>query len=77
MATTTTTTTTPAPRYLVMDAEGTMHGYMRLDLLLCDLAMNKRDGILPGGIYELQAGLTTRYTPTTYEALRAAYKANH
>jgi len=72
---TTTTTTTPAPRYLVLDADGTLHGYERLDVLLCDVAMNKRDGVLPSALYEVQVGLTIRYTPTTYEALRAAYTA--
>ncbi len=70
-----TVTTTPAPRYLMQDAEGTLHSYWRLDVLLCDLASNRRDGVRPGGLWQVQAGLTTRYVPTAYEALRSAYAA--
>ncbi len=68
-------TSAVAPRYLVQDSDGILHSYWRLDLLLCDLASSRRDGIEAAGLWQMAHGMTTRYMPTTYDTLRAVYAA--
>ena len=49
-------------RYLVQSSDGSLHGYDREDILVCDLATNKEDP--PVQIFRLSdTALTIRYDP--------------
>jgi hypothetical protein len=55
------------PRFLVQTADGYLHGYWNLDILLVDLAANKTESVK---LYVLTDGLKVRYAPTSADALR-------
>jgi len=58
----------PTPNYFVLDHNGNLHGYDRVDLLKCDLAMNQENP--PKGLFRLnQASLTISYNPITVAEL--------
>lgn len=65
---------TRAPRYLVLGSDGNLGGYQREDVLLCDLAMNKRDGSPAVAVYKINDGFRTIYEPVTVEEIQAAYQ---
>lgn len=56
------------PNYLVQSKDGVLHGYVRLDVLLCDLATNRNEKV---SLFELvRSGFTIRYVPITEDELR-------
>lgn len=60
---------TEAPTYLVLTREGSLAGYMRTDILKCDLAINKRLGDPAVQVFKIQKGWTITYTPIQIEEI--------
>lgn len=65
---------TRAPRYLVLGQDGNLGGYQREDILLCDLATNKRDGDPAVQVYEINDGFRTIYQPVSVQEIEARYQ---
>lgn len=58
------------PNYFIQTADKALHAYWRLDILLVDLASNKRIGEVPMTILKLvRYGGTVGYSPITEEEL--------
>lgn len=56
-----------APRWFVQTSDGRLHGYYTLQVLLCDLAMNRTERVT---ILAQQPGFTVSYAPVTEAEIR-------
>ena len=59
------------PTFFVQDDTGRLFGYFNLDILLCDLAMNRHFEARDVRILEIQPGIAVRYEPVSESDLRA------
>ena len=58
-------------RYLALGSDGSVGGYERADILLCDIAEHRRDGDEVKALWKRdEDSLATRFIPTTEDELR-------